>query len=596
MGYARLAKSMSSGYSFILGTDNFRELVSNDELNVDQNKLFVDKSLFIKEFIDSNIKVLLITRPRSWGKSLILSMLQHFFSKEVNGIPTDNLFKGLKISKYLAENSMYKSYQGQYPVILVSFKDLHGLDYSATEDRVKDIIAELYRQHMYLLKSDVLDKVYKLEFNKILNKEESYGELINSIKLLSEVLYKHHGKKVYVLIDEYDSILNDSLNKPKLLGKVTIFLNNLYGACLKSNNYLEKGLVTGVLRIISGNIFYGLNNLGEYTVLDDQFSEYYGFTRIEVKELLDKINIKKDDEIRSLYNGYNVGNSAIYNPWSTMQYLERGGELSPYWIRFSDPWIIKDLLINKSSVELKLKILELVKNRTAKLKLGIQSQTSLGQINADLEYLWSVLVHAGYFTMAGSSTTHHIKLPHEEISQLINEYIQEWFALNPILDIAAKNLLDGDFLAFEQDLKEILIFEDAKSYLTNQSMLSYYIHHNSITDGKYFKFKEFLCQFLIMIEIREIAINKSNIYEIAIESQDIAIYKKILNFTVINHGKKLYIASRLSEHTDLEDLKLIDKERFLGKININNIDAKFHDYEIIRLGIVVHGIEFRIVA
>ena len=481
-------------------------------------------------------------------------------------------------------------------MILVSFKDLQGLDYHATEDRVKDIIAELYRQHMYLLTSDVLDKVYKLQFNKILNKEESYGELISSIKFLSELLYKHYGKKVYILIDEYDSILNNSFNKPKLLEKLTVLLNNLYGACLKSNEYLAKGLITGVLRIITGNIFYGLNNLSEYTILNDQFSEYYGFTRTEVKELLDKKNIEKDEEITKWYNGYIVGNSAIYNPWSTMQYLERGGELSPYWIRSSNPWIIKDLLINKSFFELKLKILELVKTGTTKLKLGIQSQISLEQINADLEYLWSVLVHAGYLTTAGSSTTQHIKLPNEEIVQLINEHVQEWFRLNPLLDIAAKNLLDGDFLAFEQDLKEILIFEDAKSYLTNQSMLSDYIHHNSITDGKYFKFKEFLCQFLIMVEIREIAINKSNIYEIAFESQDIAIYKKILNFTVINHEKKLYIASRLSEHTDLEDLKLIDKERFLGKININNIDAKFHDYEIIRLGIVVHGIEFRIVA
>jgi hypothetical protein len=586
---------MDKKYSFSLGADNFRELVSSDELNVDPNKLFVDKSLFIKDFIDNNSKVLLITRPRRWGKSLILSMLQHFFSNEVNGMPTENLFKSLKISEYITDNSKYKDYKGQYPVILVSFKDLQGLDYPTTEERVKEIIAELYRQHLYLLKSTVLEQTYKSQFERIVNKQAVYGEFVSSLKFLSELLYKHYGKKVYVFIDEYDSMLNNSYNNPELLEKITIFFNTLFGSCLKSNFYLEKGFITGVLRVVSGNIFYGLNNLSEYTVLDNNFSEYYGFTRSEVNELFSKINFHKDEEIKNWYNGYLIGNNAIYNPWSIMQCLSNNGQLTPYWIKSSNPSILKDLLMNKSSIEHKLTLLELIKTGTANLKLSLKSQISLEQMNTDLEYLWSVLVHAGYLTIVSPTQPKQIKLPNTEIAELIKEYIHEWFVSNPLLTITTNSLLAGDLVCFKNTLKEVLVYDEALSYLLNTATYNTF-NSTQLMNNKHLNFKEFLYQFLIMVELKSIVDKETAIYAIILESHDNNIYKKELNFTTINHEKKLYMVGNVKENKDKNiDLTLFAKERCLKQIDINNLEVKVQTYKLIRIGIAFCDNEFEII-
>ena len=581
-------------YYFTLGTDNFRDMVSSDGLNIDPNKLFIDKSLFIKDFIDDNSKVLLITRPRRWGKSLTLSMLQHFFSKEVNGILTENLFENLKISEYLKDNSKYKNYQGSYPVILVSFKDLQGLDYPTTEERVKEIIAELYRQYTYLLKSDAFEQIYKSQFENILNKQAVYGEFVSSLKFLSELLYKHHGQKVYIFIDEYDSILNSAFNNTKLQRYVTIFFNNLFGSCLKSNYYLEKGLIMGVLRLVSGNIFYGLNNISEYTVLDNKFSEYYGFTKKEVNELFYNIGVNKYEEITKWYNGYTMGNNAIYNPWSVMQCLNNNGQLTPYWIQSSNPSMLKDLLINKSSAEHKLRVLELIKTGTAKLKLTLKSQISLEQINTDLEYLWSVLVHAGYLTVVSPQQQKQVKLPNTEIAELIKGYIHEWFISNPLLNIAANDLLMGDFVGFQNAFKEVLIYQDALTYLLNTSTYNnYHVFSNKQIDNTYFVFKEFLYQFLIMMELRGIVAEETGVSEIIIELQDDNVYKNDLNFIIINHAKKLYMVGNVTENKNA-DLTLVTKEPCLKQIEINNLDVNLQDYKLIKFGIVFCDGDFEV--
>lgn len=586
---------MNKEYYFTVGTDSFQDLVSSDQLNIDPHKLFVDKSLFIKDFIDNNSKVLLITRPRRWGKSLILSMLQHFFSKEVNRITTKNLFKNLKISEYLKNNSKYANYQGQYPVIFVSFKDLEGIDYPTTENRTKEIISELYRQHIYLLQSTDLEQIYKSQFENILNKAVDYGELVSSLKFLSEILYKHHGKKVYILIDEYDSMLNNLYADQELLKKITIFFNNLFGSCLKGNYYLEKGLVTGVLRVVTGNIFYGLNNLSEYTVLDNQFSEYYGFTGNEVNELFKKTGINKDDKISNWYNGYVIGNNAIYNPWSIMQCLNNHGELTPYWIKSSNPSMLKDLLINTSSTQHKLRILELIKTGTAKLKATIKSQVSLEQINIDLEYLWSVLVHAGYLTITKPKEQTTVKLPNKEIAQLITEYINQWFESNPLLCIAANNLLDGNFLEFKDVYKEVLIYQEAISYLLSTSIYSSPIFYTTNINSNRFLFKDFLYQFIIMVELRCIIAKETAVHEVIIESNNNYTLKKDLIFQIINHKKKSYMIVNVKENKNVDaDLASFAKELCSQQIENQNVDVKLKDYKIIKIGIAFCGTEFEI--
>jgi hypothetical protein len=374
-------------YTATIGTISFRELVSSDGLTVDPNKLFVDKTLFIKDFLENSAKVLLLTRPRRWGKSSILSMLQHFFSKNLEGLATAGLFENLKISKYL-DNSKYTQYQATHPVILVSFKDLAGDSFNAIEQKIKGILAKLYTTHDYILKAlrehnpkfyhD--EKTYTISINKfvrIMEKNGDNDDLTDSLKFLSELLTKYYNKKTFVLIDEYDNAINSAFNKPEMLEKLTVFFSNLFGACLKDNDsYLEKGLITGILRVAKANIFSGLNNPTEETILDDKFSEYYGFTEEEVNDLLAKVGIENKQEIKAWYNGYIVGNNTVYNPWSIMQCISHNGNLAPYWVNSANPEMIKDLLINKSSLDDKQLIRNLIKYQKAVLDIELKKQVS----------------------------------------------------------------------------------------------------------------------------------------------------------------------------------------------------------------------------
>ena len=353
---------MSKKFQIITGVSIFRDLVSSDVgLKVDANRVFVDKSLFIKEFLDSGSKVLLITRPRRWGKTLTLSMLQHFLSKEVEGLPTAGLFENLKIANYL-NDPKYKKYQGTHPVIFITFKDLKGNTFEEIKQIIIERISNLYSDYEYILQALSNKEVfsfgqanlnkYKNKFTKIMNGEASNAELIGSMKFLSELLKKYYGKKVFILIDEYDNAINDSFDKPEILKNLTDFFSGLLGNCLKDNDEnLEKGLITGILRVAKANIFSGLNNPTEETILDTRFSEYYGFTETEVNKLLEQTGISNQLEIKDWYNGYIIGNNTIYNPWSIMHCINNKGSLEPYWANSANPKIIEDLLINKSSRE-----------------------------------------------------------------------------------------------------------------------------------------------------------------------------------------------------------------------------------------------------
>lgn len=216
------------------GVASFRELITREDgITVDSNGLFVDKTLFIKEFVDSSAKVLLITRPRRWGKTLALSMLQHFLSKEVEGLPTKELFNDLKIATYL-DDPEYKKYQGTYPVILVNFKK--GDNFKFIETKIKDIISVLYKQYGYILQSlNSMDPIFKYEadslykadvaqFERIINKQQDLSETEASLKFLSKLLCTYHGKRVFILIDEYDNAINDAFDKPEVLKNLQIFL------------------------------------------------------------------------------------------------------------------------------------------------------------------------------------------------------------------------------------------------------------------------------------------------------------------------------------------------------------------------------------
>ncbi|MCC8416934.1 MAG: AAA family ATPase, partial [Rickettsia endosymbiont of Gnoriste bilineata] len=295
----------------LVGTDEFYDLVVNSDV-------FVDKSLMIQELLEDNGKVILITRPRRWGKSLNMNMLQKFFEIEVDkrGMPlaeegrvNNKLFTGgtvdlgfdeikeLKPLKIASDASSMKR-QGQFPVILLNLKDVKGSSYQEIELSIKDQIIELFASHHYLNHhvtedTGLLNNAQKEKLRRYFDGKLEKNDLKDSLRVLSEVLYKHFGQKVYILIDEYDTPINSSYikfgNKPDEFEQVLELFRGMFGSSLKSNPYLEKGIITGILRVAKANLFSDLNNLTECSLLDERFSSSYGFTQAEVDELLTKV-------------------------------------------------------------------------------------------------------------------------------------------------------------------------------------------------------------------------------------------------------------------------------------------------------------------
>lgn len=223
---------------FILktGTDDFKKLISSDELIVDPNYLFVDKTMFVKEFLENGAEVILVTRPRRWGKTLALSMLRYFLEKEVDRKPTAGLFKDLKISEHITLGSILEKYQGNYPVILVSFKDLKGNTFETIQKKIIEKIRDLFFLNKYLLTNSEIKNLYELDFKNLQEGVASFERVEQSIFFLSKLLYMYHGKKVFILIDEYDNVINNSYDNHELCLWLTNFFSALFGSALKVIN------------------------------------------------------------------------------------------------------------------------------------------------------------------------------------------------------------------------------------------------------------------------------------------------------------------------------------------------------------------------
>ncbi len=574
-----------------VGTSNFRKLVSSDGITADLNRLFIDKTLFIKDFIDHSNDVILITRPRRWGKSSILSMLQHFFTKELEGLTTKGLFENLKIAQYL-KDPKYQKYQGSYPIILITFKNLKGNNFIEIREKVQKTIAKLYRDFQYILDSDLIDRTMKEIFIKILEEKGSNADLTDSLRFLTELLTKYHNNKVFVLIDEYDNAINEAFNNANLLTELTDFGSALRGACLKDNDsYLEKGLVTGILRVAKANIFSGLNNPTEETILDYKFSDYYGFTEEEVNKLLKQANILDKQAIKEWYNGYIVGNNTVYNPWSIMQCIDHNGDLELYWVNSANPEILKDLLINKSSLEDKQKIRNLIKYKETKLEIALKKQVAFEDLHNNPSIIWSLLIHTGYLTLININDKYNVRLPNKEVALLIKDYIDNWFIERPFLSKTANSLLIGDFIKFEEALKEI--FSDPA--------YSARIFSGGGRSAKTLAIetaKEFMYQFLIMTELRCINLAGNSEIEAFAEIEDVSQGKTRPDLLVVNHKQKLCVVGEIKvSFKENEDLNKIAKEIAIQQINRNNYAKLYtekYGYKILKLGIAFRGDNFGI--
>jgi hypothetical protein len=326
--------------------------------------------------------------------------------------------------------------QGQFPVISVNFKDVKGGSYQEIESGIRNQVIKLFANHRYLKHYltedlDLLDDAQKEKLNRYFTGKFDKEDLKDSLKFLSELLFKHFNQKVYILIDEYDTPINSAYlefgNKSKEFDDVLKIFRGIFGSSLKSNPYLEKGVITGILRVAKANLFSDLNNVSEYTLLDKKFAKFYGFTQAEVDVLLSQVPTETNPEqIKNWYNGYTFGGEIIYNPWSIMQCLSREGELDNYWLDSGGTNIIDKLFVSDEIQEDLSKLLEgegIVKK--------LYKQISLEEIEDNQNIFYSLLLFTGYLnaTLANDNEEdprYWLSIPNKEVRNIYVERVIKW--------------------------------------------------------------------------------------------------------------------------------------------------------------------------
>ena len=426
-----------------IGISNFKEIIEYDYY-------YFDKTKFIEKILEERSKVKLFTRPRRFGKTLNMSMLRYFFDVK-NKEENRKLFENLEISK-----SEYFEEQGKYPVISISFRNYDKENWETGFRIIKTTIANVYAENKFLM--DSLDKRELQKFEDIwLEKDE--GDWEGSLRNLVQYLYEYYGKKVVVLIDEYDQPIIDSYIKV-YYDKAISFFKSFYGLVLKDNEYLEMGVMTGILRVAKENIFSGLNNLEVHTILDSEFTEYFGIMEDEVENALKDFNLEYDlEDVQKWYNGYLFGDTKVYNPWSIINFLKRR-KLKSYWVNTSGNGLIK-LYLQK----LKDKIFDdfsKLLNKESVIK-RINDNMTFGNLEANFEKnVWNLFFHSGYLTLTEEYDEDeeeiYLKIPNEEILKMFSEMFIEIYFENyeTFLDmtIALKN---GDVEKFKFELRKILL-------------------------------------------------------------------------------------------------------------------------------------------
>ena len=398
-----------------IGVSDFKMLRLRDNY-------FIDKSLYIKDIIDNQSSVILVTRPRRFGKTLNMSMLRYYF--DCTRKYTAPLFEGLKI---MEQGEKYTSKQGAYPCIYLTLKDLNDNTFEKMLLSMKTAMLEMYQEHRYLLDSDKIYPEEKAKIEDILWSREDEATLKNSVRELSKYLNRNFDRPVIMLIDEYDVPLQTAYVHG-FYDKAIEFFKSFFGVTFKDNPYLEKTVLTGVSRVAKESIFSGANNFKVFTVLDDEFSDDFGITTEEMKKIIADFSIQEEEEeIKKWYDGYTIGNTeGIYNPWSILNYIT-DRKLKPYWVNTSSNDLIK--LILKKSTTVKEQMERLLKGEEIEVKVNLE--TVITGIENNENNIWGLLLGTGYLKVVGvvdlPTSIYKVKLPNYEIKFLFAEIIDEWF-------------------------------------------------------------------------------------------------------------------------------------------------------------------------
>ena len=396
-----------------IGLSDFKEIIEYDYY-------YFDKTKFIEKILEERSKAKLFTRPRRFGKTLNMSMLKYFFDVE-NKKENKKLFEELNISK-----SEYFNKQGEFPVISISFKDYNEKKWESGFREVKGIIERLYTKYKFL--TEKMDEIEVEKFNSI-RRTLDLADWKNSLLNLSKYLYEYYGKKVIVLIDEYDQpIINSYING--YYNETIDFFKSFYGSVLKDNEYLEMSVITGILRVAKENIFSGLNNLEVHTILDSEFTEYFGIMENEVEDALKDFGLEYElEDVQKWYNGYLFGDTKVYNPWSIINFLKRR-KLKSYWVNTSGNGLIK-LYLQKLKDEIFDDFSKLLEEKSIVKRIN-DNMTFQNLEENFSKNIWNLFFHSGYLTLTKEydmmKKSVSIKIPNREILEMFSEmFIEVYF-------------------------------------------------------------------------------------------------------------------------------------------------------------------------
>lgn len=536
-----------------IGISDFKVLIEN-------GYYYFDKTKFIPNIIEEFGKSLLFTRPRRFGKTLNMSMLRYFFDIR-NAEENRNLFKDLYIEK-----TSNIEYQGQYPIIYLSLKDLKLNSFEETIEEIKNLIAELYEEHIYILEN--LSSFNKNIFNHVLNRNANMVELRNSLKFLSKILTDFYRKNVVLIIDEYDTPIV-SAYEYGYYDEIITFFRPFLSSVLKDNKHLQMGIMTGILRVAKEGIFSGLNNLSVYTILDDKYSDFFGLTENEVeKSLLDFQMDYRIDEVKSWYDGYKFGETEIYNPWSILNFLS-SKKLESYWINTSDNFLIKKILGN-SDDSIREELREIFNYRF--IEKSIDKASNMIDVNNTKE-IWQLLLFSGYLTIGKKTETtidsYLLKVVNKEVHNFFQKtFIDNYFVDESLFAKMMMSFLQKDLETFEKCLQKILLL--SFSYYDGSKEEKFY--HNLM-----FGMILYLDRRYKVYSNKEIGFGR---YDIVLEPKNKNDTAYILEFKIAKNREELEAKSQ-------EALEQIKNQKY-------DVDLKAKGYSILQVGMAFFGKEVKV--
>ena len=538
-----------------IGIQDFEKIIEN-------HCFYVDKTHFIKEWWKRQDDVTLIARPRRFGKTLNMSMLEKFFSVEYAG--RGDLFEGLSIW----QEEKYRALQGTYPVISLSFANVKETDYRTTSYRIRQLLMKLYEKHSFLRKCDLLSDAEKQYFERMAS-DMSEEDASLALYQLSDFLYRYYGKKVIILLDEYDTPMQEAYVQG-FWDELVSFTRSLFNSTFKTNPYLERGLMTGITRVSRESIFSDLNNLKVVTTTSDEYATAFGFTEEEVFAALDECGYsEKKETVKRWYDGFIFGEQRdIYNPWSILNFLDTG-RIGTYWANTSSNSLVSKL-IREGDRRVKTTFEKLLRGET--ITCPIDEQIVYNQLDGNEAAIWSLLLASGYLkvlkveekSVAGKQAMYELELTNEEVKDMFYGMVQGWF-----------NPAKGDY----NDFVEALLADnvDAMNEYMNRMTLLMFSSFDTGTIPSKSQPERFYHGFVLglMVDLADRYVVTSNQesgfgrYDVMLEPRDKNDDAMILEFKVFNPRRETSL-----EDTVQSALAQIEEKQYEAALIARGIQAE----------------------